>query len=61
MVGQFTARHVAHLVQASDGWRTLGGVLTPTGVGTMVEEGKQKIELNGKVFLLETALRASDI
>jgi acetate CoA/acetoacetate CoA-transferase alpha subunit len=36
----------------------LGGVLTPTGVGTLVEEGKQKIEVNGKTFLLETALRA---
>ena len=36
----------------------LGGVLTPTGVGTLVEEGKQKIAVNGKEFLLETALRA---
>ena len=36
----------------------LGGVLTPTGVGTTVEEGKQKIDLDGKTFLLETALRA---
>ena len=36
----------------------LGGVLTPTGVGTLVEQGKQKIEINGKTFLLETALRA---
>ena len=36
----------------------LGGVLTPTGVGTLVEEGKQKIEVNGKPYLLETALRA---
>src|SRR5947199_9319335 len=36
----------------------LGGVLTPTGVGTIVEEGKQKIEVNGKPYLLETALRA---
>ena len=36
----------------------LGGVLTPTGVGTLVEEGKQKIEVNGKSYLLETALRA---
>ena len=35
----------------------LGGVLTPTGVGTVVEEGKQKIEVNGRSFLLETALR----
>jgi acetate CoA/acetoacetate CoA-transferase alpha subunit len=36
----------------------LGGVLTPTGVGTVVEEGKRKIEVSGKVYLLETALRA---
>ena len=34
----------------------LGGVLTPTGVGTEVEEGKQKITLGGKDFLLEVAL-----
>lgn len=36
----------------------LGGVLTPTGVGTSVEQGKQKIEVAGKTYLLETALRA---
>jgi acetate CoA/acetoacetate CoA-transferase alpha subunit len=36
----------------------LGGVLTPTGVGTIVEEGKQRIEVSGKAYLLETALRA---
>jgi len=36
----------------------LGGVLTPTGVGTVVEQGKQRIEVNGKPFLLELALRA---
>jgi acetate CoA/acetoacetate CoA-transferase alpha subunit len=36
----------------------LGGVLTPTGVGTLIEQGKQKIEVDGKTFLLETALRA---
>jgi acetate CoA/acetoacetate CoA-transferase alpha subunit len=36
----------------------LGGVLTPTGVGTVVEEGKQKIAVDGKTYLLETALRA---
>jgi acetate CoA/acetoacetate CoA-transferase alpha subunit len=40
------------------GGHGLGGVLTPTGVGTVVEEGKQRIEVNGKPFLLETALRA---
>ena len=36
----------------------LGGVLTPTGVGTVVEQGKQRIEIDGKPYLLETALRA---
>jgi len=36
----------------------LGGVLTPTGVGTVVEEGKQRIESNGKTYLVETALHA---
>jgi acetate CoA/acetoacetate CoA-transferase alpha subunit len=36
----------------------LGGVLTPTGVGTIVEEGKQRIDVNGRPWLLETALRA---
>src|SRR5262245_859444 len=30
----------------------LGGVLTPTGVGTVVEEGKQRVELNGKNYLV---------
>lgn len=36
----------------------LGGILTPTGVGTIVEEGKQKITLEGKEYLLELPLRA---
>jgi acetate CoA/acetoacetate CoA-transferase alpha subunit len=36
----------------------LGGVLTPTGVGTVVEEGKRKIDVEGKDFLLETPLKA---
>ncbi len=40
------------------GGAVLGGVLTPTGVGTIVEEGKQRIEVRGKAYLLETALRA---
>jgi acetate CoA/acetoacetate CoA-transferase alpha subunit len=35
----------------------LGGILTPTGVGTVVEEGKRRIEVDGKDYLLETALR----
>jgi acetate CoA/acetoacetate CoA-transferase alpha subunit len=36
----------------------LGGVLTPTGVGTVVEEGKRKIEVHGRDYLLELALHA---
>ena len=36
----------------------LGGVLTPTGLGTVVEEGKQKICVGGRQYLLETAIRA---
>jgi acetate CoA/acetoacetate CoA-transferase alpha subunit len=36
----------------------LGGFLTPTGVGTIVEEGKQTITLEGKTWLLERPLRA---
>jgi acetate CoA/acetoacetate CoA-transferase alpha subunit len=36
----------------------LGGVLTPTGVGTLVAEGKRQVEIDGTDFLLETALRA---
>lgn len=36
----------------------LGGVLTPTGLGTMVADGKQIITVDGKDFLLEKPLRA---
>jgi acetate CoA/acetoacetate CoA-transferase alpha subunit len=36
----------------------LGGVLTPTGIGTAVEEGKQKIVVQGTEYLLEEPLRA---
>jgi acetate CoA/acetoacetate CoA-transferase alpha subunit len=36
----------------------LGGVLTPTGVGTAVEEGKQKLLIDGKEYLLELPLGA---
>jgi acetate CoA/acetoacetate CoA-transferase alpha subunit len=36
----------------------LGGVLTPTGVGTVVADGKQVIEIDGASFLLEMPLRA---
>ncbi len=36
----------------------LGGVLTPTGLATEVEEGKQVIEVDGRRFLIETPLKA---
>jgi acetate CoA/acetoacetate CoA-transferase alpha subunit len=36
----------------------LGGVLTPTGVGTVVEEGKEKLTVDGTEYLLEKPLRA---
>ena len=36
----------------------LGGVLTPTGVGTIVEEGKMKLTLEGRDYLLERPIRA---
>src|SRR3989339_832342 len=36
----------------------LGGVLTPTGLGTTVENGKQVIELDDKKFILEKPIKA---
>lgn len=36
----------------------LGGVLTPTGVGTIIAEGKETLTLNGKEYLLEMPLHA---
>jgi acetate CoA/acetoacetate CoA-transferase alpha subunit len=36
----------------------LGGILTPVGIGTIIEEGKQMIQVDGTDFLLEKPLRA---
>ena len=36
----------------------LGGILTQTGIGTSVEAGKQRVEVGGRPYLLEIALRA---
>jgi acetate CoA/acetoacetate CoA-transferase alpha subunit len=36
----------------------LGGVLTQTGLGTPVADGKQRVEIDGKSYLVELALRA---
>jgi len=36
----------------------IGGFLTTTGLGTIVEEGKQKLTVDGKEYLLEKPIRA---
>lgn len=36
----------------------LGGFLTPTGLGTVIAEGKPVIDVDGQMFLLEKPLRA---
>ena len=46
---------IERIVRAASG---LGGILTPTGAGTVVEESKRRIDVDGKSYLLETALRA---
>lgn len=35
----------------------LGGVLTATGIGTPIEEGKQIVEVDGRKYLLEKPIR----
>lgn len=44
--------------QVRAGGAGLGGILTPTGVGTIVEEGKEKITIEGREYLLELPLKA---
>src|SRR5205085_10774818 len=36
----------------------LGGILTQTGIGTQAENGRQRVEVSGKSYLVEPALRA---
>ena len=36
----------------------LGGVLTPTGLGTRAADGKPTLDVEGRTYLLETPLRA---
>ena len=40
------------------GGHGLGGILTPTGVGTLAAEGKRTVEVDGKTFLLELPIKA---
>jgi acetate CoA/acetoacetate CoA-transferase alpha subunit len=44
--------------QVRCGGNGLGGFLTPTGVGTVVEEGKEKMTIDGVEYLLEMPLKA---
>jgi len=44
--------------QIRSGGAGLGGVLTPTGLGTIVEEGKKIIEVNEKKYIVELPMRA---
>jgi acetate CoA/acetoacetate CoA-transferase alpha subunit len=44
--------------QIRAGGAGLGGVLTPTGLGTAVAEGKDVVTVDGKEYLLEKPLRA---
>ena len=54
--GARSAGHAHRTIRA--GGYGLGGVLTPTGVGTEVEKGKQKVEVDGRTYLVEVAVRA---
>lgn len=47
---------LAEMIRA--GGMGLGGVLTPTGIGTEVEQGKQKITLDDVEYLIERPLKA---
>jgi acetate CoA/acetoacetate CoA-transferase alpha subunit len=44
--------------QVRAGGAGLGGVITPTGLGTVVEEGKEKIVIDGQTFIVEKPLKA---
>ncbi|ACB85814.1 CoA transferase subunit A [Natranaerobius thermophilus] len=44
--------------QIRAGGAGLGGILTPTGIGTVAEEGKQKIKINRKDYILAESLTA---
>ena len=48
--------NLAERIRAGGGG--LGGIVTTKGVGTVVEEGKQKIQIDGKEYLLELPLKA---
>lgn len=44
--------------QIRAGGAGLGGVITPTGLGTIVEKGKQKVTVDHREYLIEKPLKA---
>lgn len=44
--------------QIRAGGAGLGGFLTPTGIGTIVEQGKAVMEVDGKKYIVEKSLKA---
>lgn len=47
---------LAEVIRA--GGAGLGGILTPTGIGTLIEKGKEIKEIDGKKYILEKAVKA---
>lgn len=47
---------LAEVIRA--GGAGLGGILTPTGIGTIVEDGKKIISIAGKRYILEPSMKA---
>jgi acetate CoA/acetoacetate CoA-transferase alpha subunit len=45
--------------QLRAGGSGLGGILTPTGIGTEVEDGKRVISVDGRPYLLELPMRGN--
>ena len=67
MAGQLMSENklIVHLIPQGTlaekiraGGSGLGGFLTPTGIGTIVEKGKDVIKVDGKEYLLELPMRA---
>jgi 3-oxoadipate CoA-transferase alpha subunit len=59
--GKIELEHLGHgpfLARLWAGAAGLGGIYQPTGIGTILEEGKEKRVINGKEYLFEEPLTA---